>query len=89
MSSDFLQNQPHFSQNCIFLAKTGWFGRNWLVLQMVLFGYCGSVILRCRISVSAETGKPRFGRTLNIITWWSGRSCNTLRSLTVLVASIA
>ena len=28
-------------------------------------------------------------RKKNIITWWSGRSCNTLRSLTVLVASIA
>ena len=57
MSSDFLQNQPHFGQNCIFSAETGWLCRNWLVLQMVLFGYCGSVILKCRISVSAETGK--------------------------------
>ena len=27
-----------FCRNCHFSAETGWFGRNWLVLQMVLFG---------------------------------------------------
>ena len=59
MSSDFLQNQPHFGQNCIFSAETGWFGRNWLVLQMVLFGQKSQIFDR---TISAEPSAELFCR---------------------------
>ena len=54
-----------------FLPKSPLFGQNQLVWQKLAGSadgsvrYCGSVTLRCRISVSAVTGKPRFGRTLS------------------------